>query len=387
MNRKLVITNYNNKIISMLIENNREQRIEVYDRSEESILDNVYIGRVKDIVANINAAFVEISSGAVCYFSLSENSSPIFLNKKNTDKACQGDLLLVQVKKAAIKTKAPVVSSEINLPGKYCALTREKAGIVGISRKIENPDIVTALKTLVKPYVTEDYGYIVRTDASAAAKEAIIEEIECLKAEYERMVETAVHRTAFSLMYKAESPMDRDIESFRLTSEDEIVTDVTEIYEDLKNRSSIPVRLYEDSLLPLNKAYSIESRIEKALDKHVWLKSGGYLIIEPTEALTVIDVNTGKFDGNGKDKDRTFFKTNMEAADEIARQLVIRNITGIIIIDFVNLKSRELRNELEEHLKKLIAKDSVRTAFVDFTKLDLVELTRKKVKKPLHELL
>ena len=142
--------------------------------------------------------------------------------------------------------------------------------------------------------------------------------------------------------------------------------------------------LYEDSLLPLSKLYSLETAFEKALGKNVWLKSGGYLVIEPTEAMTVIDVNTGKYSGR-KNMQDTICRINMEAADEIGRQLRLRNLSGIIIVDCIDMEREEDRKALLAHLGDVVSKDPVKTTVVDMTALNLVELTRKKMRRPLHE--
>ena len=146
----------------------------------------------------------------------------------------------------------------------------------------------------------------------------------------------------------------------------------------------VVVRLYQDKVLPLSVLYSVESKLETALASRVWLKSGGYLIIEPTEALTVIDVNTGKYEA-GKDPQETYRRINLEAAEEVAIQLVLRNLSGIIIVDFINMQSASYNRELLNHLKALVQKDKVQTHVVDMTPLGLVEITRKKISKPLRE--
>ncbi len=387
--KKLVITNITteNKTqkLSMLFEENKEIRIELYDNGE-SILDNIYVARVRDVVRNIDAAFVEISPGQVCYFSIKDNPCPIFLNPKNTDKVCEGDLLLVQVKKDGIKSKLPLVSCDITFSGKYAAITRELPDKVGISRKITEDVRINELKTLALPYTNGDYGFVIRTDAEKASDENIEAELKNLVSEYTALIEKSKHRTPFSVIRYAKDILWKDIESYRLCADDEIVTDDSSVYEMLMGlKLQTPIRLYNDDLLPLIKLYDMEHRLNRALSKHVWLKSGGYLVIEPTEALTVIDVNTGRFDGNSKDREKTFLKTNLEACDEIARQLILRNISGIIIIDFINLQDKTGRDTIEETMKKLLAKDSVKAVFVEFTKLDLMEITRKKIKKPLYE--
>lgn len=387
MNRKYIITQYKNYTIGMLIENNKETRIEVYQDEQPYYVDEIYVGRVRDVVPNINAAFVEIRPQTVCYMSLNEKFEPIFLNRKNTTKVCQGDLILVQVKKEPVKTKAGVVSCGINLSGRNIVLTREMAGNVGASRKITNQARIKAIKSLVASYVNDDYGYVIRTDAEQASDAEIISELNKLNSEYYELIRIAATRTAHTLMKAARTPVVKDVCELHFDEEDEIVTDLENVYSSLVNSSAGNVRLHNDNMLSLSKLYSVESRIESALSKHVWLKTGGYLIIEPTEAMTVIDVNTGKFDGNNKDREKTFYKINSEAVTEIARQLRLRNLSGIIIIDFINMENENNRKELQKQLEKELAKDSVRTAFVDFTKLGLAEITRKKIKRPLHEVL
>lgn len=359
--KKLVITDYNmnntSGNLSMLFEDNREIRIGIYD-NEESVLGNIYVARVRDIVRNIDAAFVEIAPGEVCYFSIKDNPRPLFLNRKNTDKVCMGDLMLVQVLKDGIKSKAPLVSSIISFGGKYAAITREQAGRVGVSHKITDKILADKLKAIVMPYVTDDYGFIIRTDAVNASADEIEAELKRLTEEYRNILDKAYHRPAFTLLKESDNGMLSDISSYRLGPDDEIVTDNKELAGFLaKQDYDTPVRLYDDKLLPLIKAYSMESRLEHALDKRVWLKSGGYLVIEPTEALTVIDVNTGKFDGRNADREKTFLKTNLEACAEISRQLILRNISGIIIIDFINLCEKDNRNTIQDTMKKYLAAD------------------------------
>lgn len=145
------------------------------------------------------------------------------------------------------------------------------------------------------------------------------------------------------------------------------------------------LRLYKDTQISLNRLYSLETKLSKALKERVWLKSGGYLVIQPTEALTVIDVNTGKAISGKKPTEETFFNINLEAAEEIAKQLRLRNLSGIIIIDFIDMQKDRNKELLISCLSKWIEKDPVKTVFVDMTRLNLVEITRQKVRKPLHE--
>lgn len=383
--KKALVTRYQNKILYMLLEEGKEVEIDMYNDEENLIYNNIYVARVKDVVTNINAAFLEIAPGQICYFSLDEKNV-LFLNRKNTTKVCEGDLILVQVVKEAVKTKAAVVSCEINLSGKYVVLTAGKGDFVGVSHKITDKDRQRHLKQLVVPYASENFGFVVRTGADNAEDGDIEEEIRSLSEEYKKILETAKTRTAFTLIRKNESPVNLNIENAHLEPEDEIVTDDAGLYEEIvsgKHRAN--VRLYDDKEISLLRAYSVETRIEKALAKNVWLKNGGYLVIEPTEALTVIDVNTGKFDGKEKDREETFLKINLEAAKEIARQLRLRNISGIILVDFINMKSSDSRKVLISELERQLYKDRIQTRFVDFTGLGLAEITRQKKKKPIYE--
>lgn len=170
--------------------------------------------------------------------------------------------------------------------------------------------------------------------------------------------------------------MDDMVSSMKLRKEDEVITDIPEIYEALSDKE-YTVSLYQDTMISLKTLYNIEKIINDALSKYVWLKRGGYLVIEQTEALTVIDVNTGKYDGKDKDREDTFLKINMEAAEEVERQLRLRNISGIVVVDFINMKDDNIKI-LTDELCVQLKKDIVKCKYVDYTKLGLVEITRQK---------
>jgi ribonuclease G len=210
--------------------------------------------------------------------------------------------------------------------------------------------------------------------------------------QYTRIIRQAQFGTAFQLVNRSVPAYMGELKSIRMSELAEIITDDTEIYQHIKEESLDQecegLRLYEDKLLPLYKLYSLETELERALSRKVWLKSGGYLVIEQTEALTVIDVNTGKFTTKkqgSEAKEAGFVKTNKEAAEEIARQLKLRNLSGIIIIDFINMTQADNNSELMMYLRSLIKNDQITTTVVDITKLGLVEITRKKSGKSLSE--
>lgn len=391
MNHQLVIVKRNDKVLSCLLEDKNLVQINATDGRNSSVLGNIYIGKVKNIVKNINAAFVEIADGIMGYYSLEENKTPIFVNAKKNDKVNIGDEILVQVEKEGVKTKAPVLTSHLNFVGKYAVLTYGKLTL-GVSNKITDEPKKQQFKQLLQSFKNEEYGLVVRTNAKEATLEQITEEIQTLHNRFHMIKEFGVHKTCFSCLMKSPSQYLCDIRDGYDTSIQKIVTDDMELYEEIKEYMTEyqpmdlnKLVLYEDKMISLTSVYSIETKLEKALQQRVWLKSGGYLVIEPTEALVVIDVNTGKATAGKKNAEETFFRVNMEAAVEIAKQIRLRNLSGIIIIDFIDVKSQEKKEELMARLRELLSKDPVRTIVVDMTPLNLVEVTRKKVRKPLYE--
>ncbi len=395
---KLIITEYKNNILTALYEDKNMIEVSLDNKEALSFIGNIYIGRVEKIVKSINAAFVEISKDFKGYYSLTENTDHIFLNEKNTDKVCEGDLILVQVEKEPVKTKAMVLTSKINMPGKYVVLSANDRGI-NVSRKINDKALVKEIKAALKEYCSDEdgFGLIARTNCEG------LEDMTVLKKEAERITENyrdilrrARYLKAYTNMYSENSGFLKNIQNIRNSELEEIVTDIAVVYEQILACGLIEpqkIRLYKDELLPLSKLYSVENQMKDLLKERVWLKSGGYLVINPTEALTVIDVNTGKYIGDSKGrnpeikKEEGFYKVNVEAAVEIARQIRLRNYSGIIIIDFIDMKDKEHNERLIEILSDEIKKDPVQTSFVDITKLGLVELTRKKIKRPVHELI
>lgn len=389
----LVITEYNDKILSAVYENGKMVEVSLENEESSSIIGNIYVGRVESVVKNINAAFVEFSKGIKGYYSLENNKKHIFLNRKNTNRVCQGDLLLVQVERDALKTKPPVLSSDIGFSGKYVVIKRNGDGI-NISSKLSNVKLKKAVKNALKPFSSSDYGLIARTNCETLWEEGVFHEEELvvetakLIDEYENLLQIAPTRKACTMLRGSGPEYLSMVVNARLDELSEIVTDNITVYDRIRELGDEAVnaklRLYQDDLLLLSKLYRVDSQIHAALKDRVWLKSGAYLIIQPTEALTVIDVNTGKFVSN-KNKEEGFLKVNLEAAAEIGKQLRLRNYSGIIIVDFIDMKSEKSKEQLLNFMHEIAAKDKVHTTVFDITQLGLMELTRKKIKKPLHE--
>ena len=392
MIRKLLITKSKDKILTTILEN--DEVVELHcmcsNEDENAIrLGNIYIGKVKNIVKNIGAAFIEVASGVECYYALEDNESPIFTNKIGKKPLCIGDELVVQVSKEAVKTKVPTVTSKLSFTGKYAVLTAEDTRI-GVSNKLGKADR-TRLLELTKSYTNDKFGYIIRTNAKDASDAELAKEMEHLANSYRTLADAAQTRTCFSCLKRAPKQYLTELRNIYQEGLTDIIVEEPSLYEEIKTylESEQPedlgkLRLYTDELLPLHKLYSLDTHVANALKEKVWLKSGAYLVIQHTEALTVIDVNTGKCVSKKNDED-AYLKINIEAAKEAAKQIRLRNLSGIILVDFINLSDGEKTEELLHVFRQELQKDPIITTLVDMTKLQLVEVTRKKVRKPFFE--
>lgn len=385
--KQFVFTEWNKKKLGILFEDGKAMEIRCYE--EGSILGNVYRARVSNLSPNINAAFVDIKKGESCYLSMDDYHG---------EKLKVGDLVTVQVVRDKIKTKRYAVTTDISMQGDYAVTTLFAP--VGVSSKIADNTRKKELKSLMQKllaaeedaqlYLAErnvaeterikklDIGGIIRTQAEHADDAAIEREIEGQARLLYSIMKKSEYATQYTCLYHTEVEYIKDIRRLYALQDVEIVTDIPEVTE------AIPeIPLYTDEYT-LTLRYSLTSLLEKTLSKRAYLKSGAYLVIEPTEAMTVIDVNSGK-SIKGKNAEEQFLKINIEAAKEIARQLRLRNISGIVMIDFINMKEEGHNQELMKRLAEYVRTDPVRTTVVDMTRLGLVELTRQKGKRALHE--
>lgn len=385
--KQFVFTEWNKKKLGILFEDGKAMEIRCYEA--DSILGNVYRARVSNLSPNINAAFVDIKKGESCYLSMDDYHG---------EKLKVGDLVTVQVVRDKIKTKRYAVTTDISLQGDYAVTTLFAP--VGVSSKITDSARKKELKTLMQNlliaeqdaqfYLSEGnvaeierikkltLGGIIRTQAEHAENAAITREIEGQARLLYSIMKKSEYATQYTCLYHTEVEYIKDIRRLQALQDVEIVTDIPEVTE------AIPeIPLYTDEYT-LTLRYSLASLLEKTLSKRAYLKSGAYLVIEPTEAMTVIDVNSGK-SIKGKNAEEQFLKINIEAAKEIARQLRLRNISGIVMIDFINMKEESHNHGLMKNLAEYVRTDPVRTTVVDMTKLGLVELTRQKGKRALHE--
>jgi len=386
INVNIVITEYKNRICALGFKQNQLEELHV--DTQESLLNSIYIAKVKNISKNINAAFVELFDGQMAFLPLDDVIGCPFITSID-DRLREGDELPVQIIKEAVKTKDPVVTTKLSISGAYCVVSLDKRkGGFQFSKKLSAGKKEALKETLADFVLPADYAVVIRTGAEQ------LDSYEELKAELTALISTmddivlkAKTRTCFSCIYQGLPSYIEYLHHIADTDYEEVVTDIQAVYEALQAsyKGNMPIRFYND-IFPLSKLYSIESKMDELFAKKVHLKSGANLIIEYTEAMTVIDVNTAK-NITKKDKDTHIYKINIEAAQEIARQFRLRNLSGIIIVDFINMENKEYQAELIQELKKLLKQDSVPCNYVDITGLGLVEITRKKVQKPVYEVL
>ncbi len=379
--------------VAALSEEERIVEIRLESDQEKSILGNIYTGQVENIASNIQAAFVQIEPGKRCYYSLAEAQRAVFsAGRKGNGPLRPGDELLVQVSRDAMKGKLPALTSNLNFTGRYLVLTTGDKKF-GLSSKLALEDR-HRLSGWLKEEVErpdKEFGIIVRTNAADASKEEILKELEWLKGRYHKAVVQGRNRTCFSLVLETEPFYVAAVRDAYGRDLDEIITDVPEIremilgyLEEISPELKEKLRFYQDKLLPLYKLYRVETALDAIQKEKVWLNSGGFLVIQQTEAFVSIDVNSGKYTGKKK-MEETFRKINLEAAAEIGRQLRLRNLSGIILIDFINMENPDHRDELFHVLQKLLRKDPVKSRAIDITPLHILEMTRKKVRRPVIE--
>ncbi|MCR4720889.1 MAG: ribonuclease E/G [Lachnospiraceae bacterium] len=390
--KDLVIVKDGNRVITSLFDGNELIEAQIEDIEGSKLLGGIYLGKVKNIIANINAAFVEIEDGRMCYLSLDEVINPVCSGTRHEGSLRIGDEIIVQITKEGSTLKAPQATADFCLTGRYLVLVHGRK-VVGISKKVEGSAERARLKSIVGSFAREECGFIVRTNAQYCEDDALKAEAENLLDAYDRLVREGVHRKPFSLLYRTNPSYiweirdlcSKDIDRIR-TNDPEIRDSIIEYMKTGQEEDIGKVELYEQQEpLGLSGLYKLKEKIEEAKHERVWLASGAFLVIQPTEACTVIDVNTGKAVSGKKGQQETFFRINIEAAKEVAKQLRLRNLSGIIIVDFIDMIQEKHRELLMKELRELCRTDRVPTKVVDMTKLNLVEITRKKTRKPLAQ--
>lgn len=397
-NLRYVLTEYKDGVLSFTwdTKTNKMESVSFTQRKKSSgdaKIGDIFVAKVVNVAKQINAAFIDYAPNKKGYLPISSGYTPLLTNRKYDGRILAGDEILVQLEKEAVRTKEPVFTMNLSLAGKYTVVSNANT-YQGISKKCSKQEKVQ-LRAAIPQNIA--YGVVIRTNAAALlytetqdALQPVTDEMIALNEKLSSLIREGIHRTCYSCIWQ--SPP-----SYLTNLRDEgsvyrqIVTDSQTLYEKTSAFMSLympeqlsALSLYQDENYPLQKLYRVETQLEELLAKKVWLKSGAYLVIEKTEAMYVIDVNSGK-NISKKDPAEYIYKINMEAADEMMRQIRLRNLTGMILVDFINMEDAEKDAALLQELRMLAKKDRILTNVVDITVLGLVEITRKKTTKSLYE--
>ncbi|HSE86590.1 MAG TPA: Rne/Rng family ribonuclease [Candidatus Binatia bacterium] len=382
------------------------------ERKEEmGIAGNIYKGKVSRVLPGMQAAFVDIGMEKAAFLHASDFSSVpedvqlivspgedveveappkrVPRHRLPLEKQLSRDeAILVQVAKDPLGTKGARVTSHISLPGRYMVFMPGTKHI-GISRRIESEEERKRLKEIAESVLTEHGGFILRTASEGRSKREIQRDLRFLTILWRRLQKKAEKVAAPSLIHQDLDLIARTLRDFFTADTEQVVIDsakdqrrIMDFVRQFMPRLKTKIVLYSGAE-PLFDRHGIEEKIAKALDRRVWLRSGGYIIIERTEALTAIDVNTGRFVGK-RNQEETIVRTNLEAAQEIVRQLRLRNLGGIIIIDFIDMEKESNRKKVYDALREALKKDKARTNILKISELGLVEMTRQRTRESLE---
>lgn len=384
----------NNKIVA-LVENGK--LVEKYEEREDRqrLEGNIYLGKVENVLMGMQAAFVDIGAEKNTFIHIKDIIPKVSNETGNKNEALSkydiknyirsGMPILVQVKRDSTNKKGARVSTHISLPGRFVVLMPNQEFIT-ISKKIEKDSEKNRLIQIVKEALPKGYGIIVRTSAQGRNKELIQQDIQKVITGYETILNNSKiigedKNFEPALLYQNDGIIGKILTDIVDQDLARIVTNHKEAYNyvkqfltdtGLEDKIKLELKLNENVL----NIYDVEEQIEKSNNRKIWLKCGGFITIDKTEALTAIDVNSGKYIGN-KDLEQTVYTVNKEASIEIAKQLRLRDIGGIIIIDYIDMEKQETKQKVLETLEEALKKDRSKTQIVGFTPLDLLEMTRK----------
>jgi ribonuclease G len=381
-----------------LLENKVPVELYIEREISQRLVGNIFKGQVENVLPGMQAAFVDIGleKNAFLYVedalparsSDTQEDSDLGANISNILKS--GQEILVQIIKEPIGTKGPRVTTHITLPGRYLVLM-PTVDYIGISRRIESESERERLKELASRVKPGGMGVIVRTVAEGVEEEEFRQDFLLLTKLWRKILNRAVRGPVPNLVHRDLELVQRILRDVFAEDVDRLILDSRYVYEKVFDLLDVidqrlKAKVILDEREDIFKDYGIEQEIEKALKRKVWLKCGGYLVVDQAEALTAVDVNTGKYVGTTNLED-TVLKTNLEAARELARQLRLRNIGGIVIVDFIDMLQESHRQEVLQLLEEEIRKDKTKTNILGITQLGLVEMTRKKVRPSLAEVI
>jgi ribonuclease G len=374
--------------------------LELYiERSRnKGLVGNIYKGKVCRVLPGMEAAFIEVGMQRAAFLHVSD-IVPFSANKDNSERPSissllhEGEDILVQVIKDPMGTKGARLTAHITIPSRYLVFMPNSSN-VGVSTRIESEEERARLRKMLMKYedLMGDSGFIIRTAAESASHESMAQDILYLNKLWEGISEKARQTNAGNMVHEDLSLSLRVLRDMIDDDLERIRVDSTETWHRMKDFSQLYVSESDISIehypgeRPIFDLYGVEDEIQKSLDRKAHLKSGGYLIIDQTEAMTTIDVNTGAFVGH-RNLEETIFKTNLEAAQAIARQLRLRNLGGIIILDFIDMVEEDHRRQVLRALEKALEKDHARTTVCEVSSLGLVEMTRKRTRESLEHIL
>lgn len=371
-----------------LVKNNVVEKLVIQQPKHQSAVSNIYLGIVEKVLPGMNAAFVDIGQEKSGYLHRDKMASFVQAEEdgaKNVSSyAHQGERLLVQVEKDAAGTKGPRLSGIIELQGNHF-IYMPRGRYIAVSKKIEDYQEREKLRELGHELKEPEEGLIFRTSSKDTPKEQLLAELGQHRLKYKEILHTAGALKKPGNVLERNSLLDEISEELERLAINEIIVDDSALKVELQKRFPCSIQLYSGKE-NIFSAYRLEHEIEKALKRIVWLENGAYLIFDEAEALTVIDVNTGKYSGK-QDLSDTILKTNEWAAVEAARQIRLRDIGGMILIDFIDMKREKDRQRILNSLEKELRKDERRTKVIGFTPLGILQLTRKKTKPALLEAL
>ena len=382
---ELIISKKNGKTAVCVLENGSICEIYSYEQGEESILGNIYTGRVKDVVNGMQAAFIDIGLEKNAFISIKDAIKKVDVTKeeqnidfKISDVLKPNEKILVQVRKVPTSIKGARVSTHITIPGNYVVLM-PNTNIITASQKIEDKSERERLVEIVKDVIPENFGAIVRTDAENIEKAKIQYDVEELVKKWENICDVYEKDDDVQMLYNEHeliSKISRDLIN-KQTSK--IYVNDDEILEELKEAVGVcDIKFELIKQEDIFESLGLVAEFENAHKRKIWLKCGGYIVIDKTEALTAIDVNSGKYVGN-KNLEETALNVNKEAAIEIMRQIRLRDIGGIIVVDFIDLLDKNNQAQILDTMIEEAKKDRSKIDIKGYTELNLVELTRKTV--------
>lgn len=368
-----------------IIENGKISEMCVQNGENDSTIGNVYVGIVENVVDGMQAAFVNIGIEKNAFLSVKDALPKVDVAKEelNIDKKMSeilkvGDKLLVQVRKEPSDKKGARVSTHITLPGNYIVLMPETK-IITVSQKIEPAQEIERLKKIAKETLPENFGVIIRTDAENVDEETIKNDINEVLEKWYAIKKESEAKEREGIVYNDHDIVQKVLRDMVNKHTEKIFVNDVEIYENLK---SVPTKKVDSiefvDASSIFEKFGLVTELGNVENRKSWLKCGGYIVIDKTEALTAIDVNSGKYTGSNN-LEQTALSVNIEAAIEIMRQLRLKDIGGIIIIDYIDLENKNDQGKVIETMKKEALKDRSRIDIKGYTKLNLVELTRKKL--------